>query len=204
VKVFYDCEFIERGNQLPIQLVSIALVPEDGRQPLYRINAESLSNVTRHPWLAAFVVPQLPIASGNFIFDWDKEHPDYPYVAVLDQVAADVLKYMSEIEDIELWGYYSAYDHVVLCQLFGSMSELPPGIPMWTHDIMALIETRSHYILPPDPEPNHHALYDALWTKEAYERLMLSEHDADERGFLRQPIIATVDTQTTEDTPVLG
>lgn len=36
---------------------------------------------------------------------------------------------------INLYGYYSAYDHVVLCQLFGKMIDLPKSFPMYTIDL---------------------------------------------------------------------
>ena len=37
--------------------------------------------------------------------------------------------------NIELYGYYSAYDHVALCWLFGKMIDLPTGFPMYTIDL---------------------------------------------------------------------
>lgn len=37
--------------------------------------------------------------------------------------------------NIELYGYYSAYDHVALCWLFGKMVDLPTGFPMYTIDL---------------------------------------------------------------------
>ena len=36
---------------------------------------------------------------------------------------------------IQLYGYYSAYDHVVLSWLFGKMIDLPKGFPMYTIDL---------------------------------------------------------------------
>lgn len=35
----------------------------------------------------------------------------------------------------EFYGYYSAYDHVALCWLFGKMINLPNGFPMYTKDL---------------------------------------------------------------------
>ena len=37
--------------------------------------------------------------------------------------------------NIDLYGYYSAYDHVALCWLFGKMIDLPTGFPMYTIDL---------------------------------------------------------------------
>src|SRR5690606_1596431 len=36
---------------------------------------------------------------------------------------------------VELYGYYSSYDHVALSWLFGKMIDLPSGFPMYTIDL---------------------------------------------------------------------
>jgi len=41
----------------------------------------------------------------------------------------------AENNPIKLYGYYSAYDHVALCWLFGKMIDLPNGFPMYTIDL---------------------------------------------------------------------
>lgn len=59
------------------------------------------------------------------------------------QIAEEVKNFVNGVgEDISvghgdkvLYGYYSAYDHVVLCQLFGKMINLPKGFPMYTKDL---------------------------------------------------------------------
>lgn len=171
MKCFYDAEFVERGRDLPIQLVSLGMVREDGAE-LYVINDECLSNVMRHPWLLVNVRPGLPIKQDDaYIYYWDQTHPEYPYVLALDALVDEVHKFLTDVPDLELWSYYGAYDHVVLCQLFGSMAELPPGIPMVTFDIQQIAHQRPDVALPPDPEFAHHAMWDARWAKEAYERL---------------------------------
>jgi hypothetical protein len=168
MRIFYDCEFVERGRDLPIQLVSIGLVREDGRE-LYRINPECLSNVSKHPWLSVNVAPYLPIKASPGILEWDESHPEYQYVSMsLDNLITDVLAFIQDTPDVQLWAYYSAYDHVVLCQLFGSMAELPAGVPMFTFDLQQLIETRPYVALPAEPWKIHHAMDDARWTRDAY------------------------------------
>ena len=74
----------------------------------------------------------------------------------------------------EFWGYYSAYDHVVLCQLFGSMMHLPDGWPYYTRDLrqwadsLGITEPLDQFVA---NEAEHHALADARWTKAAWEHL---------------------------------
>lgn len=173
MRVFYDTEFIERGPQLPLQPISFGFVAEDGRE-LYLINEESLSNAMRHPWISVNVAPRLPISNdqvGNdhYITQWDSSHPEYPFVLPLEGIEHYVRKFLTEIPGLELWADYGAYDHVVLCQLFGTMADLPTGIPMFTHELQQLIEQYPTAKLPADPPVSHHALWDARWARDAFD-----------------------------------
>jgi len=89
------------------------------------------------------------------------------------------------------YGYYSAYDHVVLCWLFGKMIDLPAGFPMYTRDLKQLKDeiierayNRAHndfekkLILDMDSMKDypkqtnvHNALADARWNKELHKFL---------------------------------
>ena len=93
--------------------------------------------------------------------------------------------------NIQFYGYYSAYDHVTLCWLFGKMIDLPKGFPMLTHDIkqyMDLVAETKKYSDPtrnarsiaeclediksnpryPKETNSHHSLFDAKWNKKLY------------------------------------
>jgi len=50
-------------------------------------------------------------------------------------------------ESIELYGYYSAYDHVALCWLFGKMIDLPKGFPMFTKDLKQMLDEKQEYYI---------------------------------------------------------
>lgn len=52
-----------------------------------------------------------------------------------NNVIAKVVELRNQYDPVEFYGYYSAYDHVVLCQLFGKMIDLPTGFPMYTIDL---------------------------------------------------------------------
>ena len=39
-----------------------------------------------------------------------------------------------------MYGYYSAYDHVVFSWLFGKMIDLPEGFPMYTIDLKQTLD----------------------------------------------------------------
>lgn len=44
--------------------------------------------------------------------------------------------------NIELYGYYSAYDHVCLSWLWGKMIDLPKGFPMFTIDLKQMFDEK--------------------------------------------------------------
>jgi len=71
-----------------------------------------------------------------------------------EQIAKEVEKFCTDIHekhvygktDCELYGYYSAYDHVRLCWLFGVMNDLPDGMPWYTIDLQQDFDrAESHY-----------------------------------------------------------
>lgn len=45
-------------------------------------------------------------------------------------------------KDINLYGYYSAYDHVTFCWLYGKMIDLPTGFPMYTIDLKQILDEK--------------------------------------------------------------
>lgn len=75
--------------------------------------------------------------------------------------------------DVEMVGYYSAYDHVCLSWIYGKMLDLPDAMPMYTVDIKPAIN--KYLEKNPDEEiigsEGHHALEDAKWTRGMYEFL---------------------------------
>lgn len=187
MKIFYDTEFLEDGRT--IEPISIGMVREDG-ETLYVINDEMLrpeagvspapgslyARVARHEWLMANVVPHLPLRAvgertkthgpvgstldGAGFFYLDPEHP-----AVLPKrlIRAQVREFVLGVDQPELWSWYGSYDHLVLCQLFGKMIDLPAGFPMVTHDMMTLAALAGGRA---DDEPKqkgsvHNALADA-------------------------------------------
>ncbi len=175
MKIFYDLEFLERGPELPIQLISIGMVREDGAT-LYMVNAEMpLSAVVRHPWLQLNVVPHLPISYPNpGIIEWNESHPDYAFVKARDEIARQVLEFCTEEGRPEFWAYYGAYDHVVLAQLFGTMTDYPPGLPQYTNDVVQLWASLGapEGVLPDGTDAaEHHALADAQYVRDAWRAL---------------------------------
>lgn len=158
MRYFYDCEFLEDGST--IELISIGIVAADGRE-YYAVNADMpMDRIKQHQWLWENVVPSLPVHNGEL----DYEDPRVLPSALIAQQIAD---FLTTTADNELWAYYGAYDHVALCQLWGTMMHLPNGVPMFTHELMQLWQDSGK---PPKPrqESEHDALADARWNRELF------------------------------------
>lgn len=170
MKIFYDTEFLEDGNT--IQLLSIGMVREDGKS-YYGVVADPflITQAARDSWLEKNVVSQLPYRRYGDVWDFNAGHEDYKALKFRWVIREDVKSFIMNTPAPELWAYYGAYDHVVLCQLFGRMIELPRGIPMFTNDLMTEINRAGNPRLPDEPERLHNALADACWNKETYEHL---------------------------------
>jgi len=76
----------------------------------------------------------------------------------------------------EFYGYFSSYDWVVFCWLFGRMEDLPKGFPMYCHDLKQMLDDKGL-----DGEwvkkncftvrLEHNALSDAKWNFMLYEKI---------------------------------
>jgi hypothetical protein len=178
VRYFYDCEFLEDGKT--IELISIGIAAEDGRE-LYLVNRDApWKRIKKDEWLMANVVPKLPRPYG----DWRNHMPkrwliDFhnPAVQGRAKIAEVVERFLlgddlETHEDLELWADYGAYDHVVLCQLFGRMIDLPPGVPMFTNDLQQEVRRLGNPTLPEQAAGAHNALDDARHLKACFEALV--------------------------------
>lgn len=181
MKYFLDCEFIENG--VTIDLLSIALVCEDGRE-YYRQNANAKFK-SASDWVWRNVFPHLqhfdmrgdrscyrpsdPMATTHTAACHSKDCPWRFPSEIRDEVKAflDIQKNGKP----EIWGYYSAYDWVAFCQLFGAMIELPKGYPMFCRDIIQECKRMGNPELPKLDKGEHSALLDARWNKQSYEFL---------------------------------
>lgn len=150
MKIWFDTEFLENGRT--IELISIGLVSEDGRE-YYAETKKAVSLAMSDPWLHKNVFPHLRGSDGKGRSD----------------IALEIVQFVGERP--EFWAYYADYDWVVLCQLFGRMIDLPGGWPMFCRDVKQLCADLGDPPLPPQDGAEHDALADARWTKQAWERL---------------------------------
>src|ERR1039458_8509705 len=111
-RYWFDTEFIEDGET--IELLSIGVVCEDGRE-FYAVNMDARLE-RANEWVEANVFPSLREATDDEI---------KPVGMIADALRQFVTG------KPEFWAYYGDYDWVVLCQMFGTMMDLPDGWPMF-------------------------------------------------------------------------
>jgi hypothetical protein len=147
MRIWFDTEFIEDGNT--IDLLSIGLVREDG----HYFYAEPIEcNRSRaSSWVKVNVIPHL---EGGIAL-MKREH-----------IAEALIRFAGETP--EFWAYYASYDWVALCQLYGTMMDLPKGWPMYVRDLRQEFDRLSLDAPPIAEEDQHHALADARWLMRAH------------------------------------
>jgi hypothetical protein len=161
MRYFFDTEFIEDGKT--IELISIALVAEDGRE-LYCCNSECKLD-RANDWVKQHVLPHLPKRQS---YGWASPHPygtSIPPWMSRQDIKEAVLKFAPPESKPHFWAYFADYDWVVFCQLFGKMVDLPQGYSMFCRDLKQVMY---HFGVhkkdtPPKPVNAHDALADARW-----------------------------------------
>ncbi|RUM45831.1 MAG: 3'-5' exoribonuclease [Desulfocapsa sp.] len=160
MRLWFDTEFIEDGKT--IDLISIGVVREDG-QMLYATNIEC-NKESACDWVKENVLPHVdvvPSFNGNTTVKLN---------ATSKEIASSMVEFCGEKP--EIWAYYADYDWVVLCQLFGTMMDLPDGWPMYCRDVKQLCDYFGNPKLPKQEKHQHNALADAVWTRNAWHFLM--------------------------------
>lgn len=155
VKYFLDTEFIEAGRKNPLQLISIGIVCEDGREG-YSVSNE-FDETLASDWVKENVISKL-----------NPMIPRQPVWMIAKEVEQFILEGSGKPE---FWAYYADYDWVVFCQMFGTMMDLPKGFPMYCRDIKQLCDDLGNPRLPKQESGEHNALEDARWNKQAYDYL---------------------------------
>jgi hypothetical protein len=153
MRYWFDTEFIEDGKT--IDLISIGIVAEDGRE-FYAQNTDC-DYGRASEWVRENVIAKLA----------PRKHD----LKTKAQIKDAVLEFVGTNKP-ELWAYYADYDWVVLCQLFGTMMDLPKGWPMLAYDFRQWLDLNGlSDIKQPDSPNSHSALDDARWLAHAF-----SEH----------------------------
>ncbi len=140
-----------------IDLISIGIVCEDGRE-YYAMNRDlNLKHARKSKWLNENVLSKLP-----------EKKPLYPPYGSpriwqesmrwlpMAQIRQEIIDFCGGKPDFdesgsfytyknglpEFYGYYSDYDWVVFCWIFGTMMDLPNGFPMHCKDLKQMLDEK--------------------------------------------------------------
>lgn len=170
MKYFLDTEFIE--YPCTIDLISIGIVAEDGRE-FYMINKDCNWNkasdwvkenvLQKLPKVRSEIKPLPPGARGILVENFYPVEYQSKYV-----IAQEILNFIGT-DKPSFWGYYADYDWVVFCWLFGKMTNLPKGWPMYCRDFKQYLDSIGNPPLPKNENDNHNALEDARHLKKCFD-----------------------------------
>ena len=161
MRYYLDCEFSDTGRV--IDLISIALVAEDGRE-LYLVSTEFDESLAP-PWVREHVLPQL-------------EPRDDGMWRTRAEIRDEILALVGEDPRPAFWANAGAYDFVALVQLIGPLVEVPPGWPYFVRDLRQWADRLGVERLPEQQTEKHHALLDARFTRDLYGFLAAVEERA--------------------------
>jgi hypothetical protein len=194
MKYFLDTEFIEgfrRVNDKPmhfIELISIGIVCEDGRE-LYLIN-DDFNSTYANDFVKEHVLS--PMFEEHGIGKWSPNDSIHDFLRMVQQLKEKHGKNMyyirkkihdfvgTEDKDVSFYGYYSDYDWVVFCSIFGTMMDLPKNFPMFCMDLKQMMQERGlnkewKQQCCPDPVGEHNALVDAKWNLKLHEAIIKND-----------------------------
>lgn len=176
MRYWFDTEFLEDGKT--IDLISIGVVAEDGRE-YYAVSSEfDEFRAFEHDWLRENVLPHLPYVRAAWANPKAAFQPFF-----LERVTEawkprrtireDLLLFCnpSQYGEPEFWAYYADYDWVALCQLFGKMIDLPRDWPMYCRDLKQVADMLGAPRFPEQESSEHNALADAHWNKQSWDLL---------------------------------
>jgi len=171
---FLDTEFIEKPNT--IQLISIGIVCEDGRE-YYALSSE-YNYEDANDWVKENVIKPLYEKHVGISLR-DKEFTIENFHKMLgtsiSRIRKGILKFVGypkyKTGKPKFWGYFADYDWVVFSWIFGRMIDLPEGFPMYCRDLKQIMDAKNVLSLPA-PEGEHDVMVDARWNRDLYKYLM--------------------------------
>ncbi len=174
MRFFLDTEFIE-GFHKPfmgkrrhfIDLISIGMVCEDGRE--YSAISREYNFQDASEWVKAEVILPLYLDTvhGDMRNNMDAsnfhQHIGKSNAAIVSEILQFVCPYATAsewagVQSIDkgmenyllayppvFYAYYSAYDWVLFCSLFGTMMDLPKGFPMYCNDLKQTLDEKARH-----------------------------------------------------------
>jgi len=159
-RIFIDTEFMDDGKTIELISLGACFDMKCGTIGKFYVCNQDADLSKANGWVKEHVLPQLP----------PKNHHSWlPYKEI-----ADRFEQFCNIEP-EFWGYFSAYDWVAICQMYGAMVDLPEGWPMYCNDLRQWANMLGINHLPQQESGEHSAINDAMWNRSTW--LWLKEQE---------------------------
>jgi len=185
-RYFVDTEFIEDGKT--IDLISIGIVCEDGREyyaQLCEYDPRKASSWVKENVLRniVFCPNYSDLADSQPYLHRDGQclNPDRSFLKECPwrdrTYLQHEIKQFFNSEKIELWSWCGSYDHVALCQLFGTMVDVPSQFPHYIKDLQYVLDEHgiSDDELPQQEGRAHNALYDAKHIEKLWGHIVMND-----------------------------
>lgn len=132
---------------------------ELGQYPVKKCRCASAVEGKKYEWTCSCMNGKL-----------DMDHPDVRPMGQIRRMVSDFIMAchpkgltgeVNHRDDVKMWAWYGAYDHVRLAQCWGPMIDLPPHVPMLTHDLKSEAMRLGNPKMPAQKGKEHNALADA-------------------------------------------
>lgn len=169
MKYFIDTEFHEYQKQPKIlglkvgkpidtiELISIGIVAEDGREYYAVCNEFDVEAAWDNKWLRKNVLTSI-WTEINYVGQFSKASlkiglqkngkskkqiaEEIKFFTSKHLLSKDPLQIEADATHKEFYAYYADYDWVVFCWLFGRMIDLPKGFPMYCRDLKQCMDDK--------------------------------------------------------------
>lgn len=165
-RYFLDTEFNQEVE--PIQLISLGLVCEDGRE-FYAVSNE-FDEPACDDWLQQHVLPNLRSLPGP---DYISRGGEY-FCGRLECMRIALENFLGADKNPVFYGYYSAYDFYLFSRLWGFL-KMPEHFPKYCIDLKQALDHlnwNDWYKKPAVLQPEHHALVDARWNRLLFDSIV--------------------------------
>ena len=176
-KIFMDTEFT--GLHKNTTLISLGLVSECGKTFYAEFADYDQSQINE--WLQDNVIDNLLFLNGKTISNSCTKLNNYSHVGAANTIKSDLIDWLSQFKQVQIWSDCLAYDWVLFNDIFGHAFYLPKNVSYIPMDICTLFYmkgidpdiSREEFIENSVEGTKHNALYDAIVIKDCYEKLML-------------------------------
>ena len=170
-KIFFDTEFT--GLHQKTSIISIGLVADSGESFYGEFNDFDVEQVD--DWIKRNVVNNLIMLNNHSSLVNDK----YKIKGDSGVIKGALSSWLSQFENVEIWGDCLAYDWVLFCQIFGHAFNIPKNLYYIPFDICTLFKAkginpdinREEFAGIDSRDKKHNALFDAEVIKYCYNKL---------------------------------